>query len=296
MWNSVLELGPERAVRSGSAEALAAAIRRGADLQIYTEFRHNEHIDVHSDNAELVREASDFRVTYLLEDHWVAGIMNLRQPISPPDGFGPRPSMSFFLYNQDGSQAIARPYLDRREANGEIGPSAVSAPETMPKYHPLDNWDTGTNAPSSNFIYKFECYRFLVDDSWREVFAHDADGEVQSGSLDELVQVFQSGCDMKVAVRNLGAGLAGNEPIPEHEVFVHIGPRYFNTERRLFSAGSQPLVRVRPTIPLRYESRNWDFGWLMVRSDGYVEYRCCDPYSLVFTDQGGRHALRWFAR
>jgi hypothetical protein len=47
---------------------------------------------------------AEFRVTYLLDDSWSAGIMTLRQPVELPEGFGPRPSLSCFLYNQDGSQ------------------------------------------------------------------------------------------------------------------------------------------------------------------------------------------------
>jgi len=112
-WNSVLELAADRSVVAGSREALRDAIGAGADLRIYTEFRYNEHIDPESDNSELVTEVSDFRVTYLVdEERWAAGIMSLRMPIQPPDGFGPRPSMSFFMYNENGEQAIARPHLD----------------------------------------------------------------------------------------------------------------------------------------------------------------------------------------
>jgi hypothetical protein len=44
-WKSVLELDSHREVTAGSPNALCAAIRRGADLRIYTEFIHNQHID-----------------------------------------------------------------------------------------------------------------------------------------------------------------------------------------------------------------------------------------------------------
>lgn len=98
---------------SGSSAQLAAAVGRAADLRILTEFRHNEHIDVASSNDELVREVAQFAVTYLVDGRWTAGIMSLRQPVQLPSGFGPRPSMSYFLYNEDGSQAIARLHLDR---------------------------------------------------------------------------------------------------------------------------------------------------------------------------------------
>ena len=82
-WHSVLELDSRRNVIGGSADALCRAIHRGADLRIYTEFIHNEHIDPASANDELIREVSEFRATYLMEGRWCAGIMTLRQPVEP---------------------------------------------------------------------------------------------------------------------------------------------------------------------------------------------------------------------
>ena len=98
LWKSVLELTSDRNVAAGSEAALVDAVRRGADLRIYTEFIHNQHIDVSSDCDDRILEVAEFGVTYLLRDRWVAGIMSLRQPIELPGGFGPRASMSFFLY------------------------------------------------------------------------------------------------------------------------------------------------------------------------------------------------------
>ena len=69
-----------------------------------------------------------FAVTYLVHGDsgpWVAGVMTQRQPIECPTGFGPRPSLSLFLYNQDGHQAIARPFLDGHvppPGGGKSGP------------------------------------------------------------------------------------------------------------------------------------------------------------------------------
>jgi len=114
-WKNVLELDSQRDIVGVSQSTLSDAIRRGADLRIYTEFHHNEHIDVESNSNELIEEVSEFGVTYLIDNRWSAGVMSLRQPIELPTGFGARPSMSFFLYNQDGQQAIARPYLDSVE-------------------------------------------------------------------------------------------------------------------------------------------------------------------------------------
>jgi hypothetical protein len=304
-------LDGQRTVVAGSSATLCDAIRRGADLRIRTDFVFNEHIDTKSNNSEPVVEVSDFRVTYLIEDRWAAGIMSLRMPICPPDGFGPQASMSFFMYNQDGQQAIARPYLDGAPAEGVPGASPLDDHSDMPKYHQHDNWDADTNAPSSNFIYDFDLYRFLVRDEWEEVFAHTADGKTEFGSIDALYDAFRQGCEIKVGIRGLCDDLAnspagphikprqtedGTVPAPDHTVFVQTGPGYYCTERKLFSAGCQPVVRVRPSIPLRYASGNWDFGWLMPRTDGFVARWLCDPYTLQFQKSESRHAIRWFVR
>lgn len=296
-WKCVYGLNPARHRVAGSAGELAAAIRRGADLRINTAFRHNEHIDTTSKNPELIEEVADFRITYLLDDRWAAGIINLRQPISLPDGFGPRPSMSFFLYNQNGQQAVARPHMDGGPVTGTLGPSPLADHRDMPKYHEQESWDAGTNAPSSNFIYDFEKYRFWVHDEWQEMLAHTADGQVLSGSIDALAEAFLHGCDIKVGIRGLCADLAGDPASAiDHEVFVQVGSCYYYTKRKLFMAASHPVVRVKPAIPLCYSSRGWDFGWLMPRTDGFVARWLVDPYTLKFQRSEGRYAIRWFVR
>lgn len=292
-WKSVLELDSSRRITGGSERQLCEAIRQGSDLRIYTEFRHNEHIEPGSSNREIVREMSDFPTTYLVDGRWAAGIMTFRVPIHPPDGFGPRASMSFFLYNQNGQQAIARPFLDGAPAAGSPGPAPLEDHRDMPKYHQQDGFDDRTNAPSSNFIYDFKVFRYIVNDEWREVFAHSEDGTPVAGSLAALVEGFIQGREVKVAVRGVCRDLGDG---PDHEVFVQCGPCYYNTERKLFSTGTRPMVRVKPGIPMRYESRGWDFGWLMVRSDGFVARWLCDPYTLQFNKSEGRYAVRWFVR
>jgi len=296
-WKSVLELNSKREVTAGGFNALQEVIRAGADLRVYTEFRHNEHIEPGSENPEIIQEVSEFRATYLLDNRWAAGIMTLRQPVDLPSGFGPRPSMSFFLYNQDGCQAIARPFLDGVKANGVIGPSPPGDFRNMPKYHPSDNWDVGTNAPSHNFVYDFEIYRFQVRDDWQEVFSHDAQGGIVSGSLEELVSAFSRGCEVKVGISGLCGDLSENpgKVIP-HELFIQTGYGYYYTETRLFIAETHPLVRVRPAIPLIYESKGWDFGWVIPRTDGLVACLFYCPYTLAPVRTSGRYPIRWFVR
>lgn len=294
-WQTVLTLDSQRKIESGDATALANAIRAGADMRVGTAFRHNEHIDPTSDCNDLIHEVMDHRITYLVEDHWVAGIENLRVPIELPDGFGPRESMSFFLYNQDGHQAIARPFLDARPAMGEPGISPLEDYTAMPKYHELENFDAGTDAPSSNFIYDFEYFHYMVRSNWTEVLAHDADGTVTSGNLDDLTKAFATGAEVKIAVRSLCDDLSiDSAAVMDHEVFIHLGACYYYTEERLFMGSANPVVRTRPSIPLGYSSRGWDFGWLMPRTDGHVARWLCDPYTLKFRRDAQRYSIRWF--
>lgn len=293
MIDNVLTLNSDRSVRSGSATALADAIRRGADLRIGTSFRHNEHIDTSSDINELIEEVAEFRQTLLLEDRWSAGIMTLRVPVELPSGFGPRPSMSFFVYNEDGTQAIARPFLDGQPATGAPGPSPLDELADMPKYHQFDAWDGATNAPSHNFVYDFDSFRYLVNDRWREVLSHDADGRALSGSVEALAEAFVLGQPVKVAIRGLCNDLADG-PAPDHEVFVHGGSCYYYTEQRLFITGTHPGVRLTPHVPMRHGSGGWDFGWFVARSDGHLARWLVDPYTLAFRRSSARHAMRWF--
>src|SRR5262245_6004460 len=291
MWKKVLELNEQRQPVEGSVEELRTAIRRGADLRIGTAFRHNEHIDTTSVNGELIREHMDFRVTYLLDDRWAAGIETLRMPVSLPDGFGPRASMSFFLYNQDGNQAIGRPYLDGQSAAVLGAQSAPGHDQVMPRLRMLSAADEETNAPSHHFIYAFDYYRFFVRDRWREVLAHDEEGGAISGSLADLIAAVNAGQEVKVGIRGLCADLGCG---PAHEVFVHLGPCYHYTRSGLLIGAAHPLVRVRPAIPLVYRSGAWDFGWVIARTDGFVARWLCNPYTLKFSKSDSRHSIRWF--
>ncbi|MAE67078.1 MAG: hypothetical protein CMJ18_22690 [Phycisphaeraceae bacterium] len=295
-WRSVLSLDSSRKITAGSYKDLVDAVRRGADLRIALEFVHNEHIDVRSPCAEVVREACEYGVTYLLDDRWAAGIMSLRQPVALPDDLGPRSSMSFFLSNQDGAQGIARPYLDGSSEAAFPGATPLGSAEDPPKYHPRDVWDAQTNAPSSNFVYDFDLLDYYVSDSWEQVLSHDAEGGVVSGSVDSLASAFADGCAVKVGISGLCSDFALDAPSMDHEVFVETGSCYYYVDSRIFIAGAHPVVRVSPEIPLRYQSQGWDFGWLLLRTDGAVVDRRCDPYTLAFSDHRRRLPIRWFVR
>lgn len=292
-WESVLEYDSQRNVTAGSVEALREKIRKGADLRIYTGFQHNEHIDVRSSNDDLIEEVSDFPCTYLIDDRWVAGMMTFRQPVQLPGSFGRRASMSFFMYNENGFQSIARPYLD----GGVFDPSVEDTPILMEKYHMMSSYDEDTNAPCSNFIYDFFSYRFMVGDFWEEICSVDEEGNVLSGSVRDIEEASLSGCELKVGISGVCGSMAGEgEQMLPHTVFVQTGPHYFYHNEGCMVTETRPFVRVKQAIPLQYESHNWDFGWNIVRSDGNVAGLYYDPCTLKPFRTKEKHAVRWFAR
>lgn len=295
-----LELDMKRNIVSGSEDKLKKAIKNAANLRVYTEFRHNEHIDTSSNNNQLIRETSDFPATYLIDDKWVAAMMTLRQPVTLPDRFGEKPSMSYFMYNQSGLQSLARPFLDGAGSYETVGkpPAEMFGGGKEEKPMKLMNFinkcGENTNAPASNFIYDFYSYKFLVQDNWTEVLSHDAEGNVVSGSPKTLEEASLEGYDIKVGITGICEGVFGVENVINHEVFIETGPHYYYTETGFMIAETRPFVRVIPEIPMTYKDKNWDFGWAIVRSDGHVAGLWYNPYTLKYHRTYSNHAIRWF--
>ncbi len=290
-WECVLALDAGRRVSSGSFAALAGAVRRGADVRCYTTFDYDEHMAAPDARVGLVQEMMNFPLTYWLEGDHAAAIQTTRYPADCALGFQPYPSLSFFLYNDDGRFGIARPFLDGRIGKARLEETPGS------KYHTLSHHDDETPCPSENATYEFGEYRWWVRDDWEEVLAHEADGAVTGGSLPALQEAFRAGREIKVGVRDLCAGLApAGEPALRHEVLALMGPIYNHEEQGFLGGESLPLVRVAPAVPMRYASGNWNYGWILPRTDGVVKHLVVDPYTHQFQRTESRHPIRWFAR
>ncbi len=297
-WTPALTLSSDRSVAGGTADALAAAIGRGADLRVYTEFLFEEHIvpggDGDANHDGVVREVIDFRETILLGGTHVAGVTTLRQALFPPFGFNGDPRMSYFLYQGDGRQACANLLLG--DVPSDVRPGVrgdLPTPADMPKMSPEVVYDIGTAGPSRNFVYDMEVYRYFVRDDWQELLAHDADGNVERGSIDAIEEAQVAGREIKVGIHGLAADLGAG---PDHEVFTLVGSGFFHTRMRLYDSLTHPLVRVAPAIPLEYHSNGWDVAWVFLRTDGAATLRVLNPYTRQFTDRPARFACRWFAR
>jgi hypothetical protein len=284
-WRCALELRSDRSVAAGSKAELVAALGRAADLRVYTEFLFEEHIQPggNGDSTQdgLIREVIDFRETIVVGGHHAAGITTLRQALHPPFGFNGEPKMSFFLYTVDGDQACANVIFgEAADPSAAFGTRRVDpTPSDMPKMGPDEVFDAGTVAPSRNFVYDFERYRYFVRDDWQALESFDA-----------IEQAQLAGRELKVGV----AGLLG--PGAAHEVFIGIGSGFLHTGPRWYSCLTQPLVRVAPAIPIRYASGNWDVLWAFLRTDGFAVVRAFDPQTRTWMDREEHFAMRWFAR
>ncbi len=288
-WRCALRPNERRAVTAGERADLAAAIGRGADLRSYATFDYGEHMSAPGSDVGLVQEMMNFGVIYRLAGDHVAGIQTTRYPADCSLGFGDFPSLSFFLVNDTGQAGVARPFLAPRRTDGAL----PGAPP--PKYRALDQWDTDTDAPSENYTYDFGEYAFWVNERWEQVLAHDADGRPTFGSLAALQDAFRAGCALKVGIADLCADLTPEGELPiTHEVFVEMGPIYNHEDQGFLGGESQPLVRVGPAAPLAYRERNWNFGWVLPRTDGVVHELIINPWTRAFTRTRRRAAIRWF--
>jgi hypothetical protein len=301
-WQCALELGSRESIVAGSESQLCGAVRRGADLRVYTEFYFEEHIAPPMDDAGLadhdglIQEVIDFRQTCLVDDRHVAGNTTTRQPLNPILGFnGNQPRMSLFMYNMTGHQSCATLPLDALEPAGKQTGAyeLVPVPASMPKMSETHSFDLGSSSPSRNFIYHMEVYRFWVQDTWTEVLDHDENGVVRSGSWDDLAEAQHSGREIKVAIGGLCSDLGDG---PFAEVFTPLGSGFTHTTKRIYEAQTHPVVRVMPSIPMGYGSGCWDVSWVIVRTDGSASIRSLDPYTRRFRDWTGRFPCRWFVR
>jgi len=300
-WTSLLELDSSRTVTAGSATDLCAALGRGADLRVYTEWIYEEHVAPDPDDGDhrcdgTFQEVIDFRETYLVEGDYAAGITTLRQSMLPVVGFNPDagPRMFFFLYDMDGRQGCSHVMLDEQPYGPPDAHREVEAPAKFPKLSPTQLNDEGSSGPSMQFVYEFERYRYWIRDDWELMFAHEADGTVTDGSWRELHDAHQAGKDIKVGLVNLCADLAGESR--EHVVFSPAGSSWTHTPTELIETQSHPLVRVAPGKPLGYAGGNWDVAWVFIRSTGEATIRRLDPYTRRFEDRKTRLGCRWYVR
>ena len=71
---------------------------------------------------------------------------------------------------------------------------------------------------------------------------------------------------------------------------------YYYTGAETFTAASEPIPRVAPSVPAKFRSRSWDYSWLYLSTSGGCQLRSMDPYTLAFRDEALARPMRWLAR
>lgn len=288
----VLTLDSERRLKSGSTELLNRKIMGGADLRICTGFLHNEHIDISSIDNQLVAETSTFQETVLIDGKWSAYFMTLRQPVALRDGFGYPNSLSLFLYNQNGQQAIARLIMDGTDDKSMKRDSEESG---MKKMHTINTFNENTPGVSRNFIYDFEFYDYIVNDCYREIYGNYKDGTCAAGNMGEIGEAYRYGRGIKLAIKGLSKIMWGDTG-HEDEIFIHCGSSYYYTKDKLMITNTHPFVSVPADIPLTYKADSYRYCWVVARTDGRVEIRSYNPFENIWETKAVNLSLRWFAQ
>ncbi|MDO5553299.1 MAG: hypothetical protein Q4G68_06020 [Planctomycetia bacterium] len=287
---AVLELDTHRKITTGSPELLRNAVANGADLRIATGFRHNEHIDVTSQDDQLIVETSSFKQTVLINDRWVAGYMTLRQPVTLVNGFGQPNSLSLFLYNQNGQQALARVIFEDRP-DSAFGKKLES--EGVSKFHTFSQYDTESTGPSKNFVYDFDFYRYYVTEKYSFSYANDAKGNCKSGNFARLAQASEHGKTIKVGIRGISSYLWPEYQATD-EIFIPCGSHYYYAKKKLMVASTEPFVVIPATIPLEYRANALRYCWAIVQSDASATIRSYDPIAKEWHDYQTSLPVRWF--
>lgn len=290
-WTRVLKQNERREIVEGSKAQVADAVRRGADLRGYSTFDYQEHMGKPPDDG-LVQEMMAFSTVYLLDEAHVAGIQTMRYPANASLDFNEPPSLSFFLYTAgEDMQGVARYYLD-----GRVSPKR-EGDESRNKYRVLETWDDGSPSPSTNYTYDFGEYGWWVNASWQEILAHDENGVARRGSVKQLQDAFRAGAELKAGVTGLCDDLApADARAMPHEVFTSLHSIYNHEDAGFLGGESMPMVRVAPSVPMRYQTDLWDYGWILPRTDGIVHKLIVNPYTRQVRQEAGRFAVRWFVR
>ena len=182
----------------GSVAAVAEAVRRGSDLRRFSTYKLK--------GAGLVEETMTLQTTWIFDDQNVGGLQTLRHPVDAALGISRQPSLALWIFGVATQQRSTFVPLDGRpmaDASGE--------------WAKVDNDPYG--AEPEEFVP--QRYQWWARSDWRQIYAHDENGNVSMGSWEDVRTAANNGCILKAGVRNLWSYLTpGGQETPEHEVFV----------------------------------------------------------------------------
>ncbi len=161
--------------------------------------------------------------------------------------------------------------------------------DTSGRYAHL-KWMVGSETLDEGQAYSYGTYRWFVCDRWRVAYAHDADGIMTAGDLDDLQQAVRSGRSIRVGVEQL-FGLASDDTDgPTHvsylttmQPLIQDGQVLSDCDFALFGA---------PTWPI-----SWDDGVHVAMprpsTSGEITSYLTRPGELSFQRSTPRRAMRW---
>jgi hypothetical protein len=209
--------------------------------------------------AQGYEETLYFQQTYSGAGDAFAGLMTHHHSYAHRGSLAEQPYFSFFKYDASGTFSQIKWMLDNQTFDESQG-------------------------------YPYGIYRWYVNDRWRVVYEHDAEGNRVSGELDDLKEHIRAGRSIKVGVRQL-FGIQDDDPSgPEHISFVdimqplikdgHVGA---NCDFILAGAPKWPFI-WRDGIVL---------GIVWPWSSGEMISHLAEPGALAFRRTTVRRAMQW---
>ncbi len=222
------------------------------------------------------------QTTWVFDDGNVGGLQTLRHPVNAGLGADMQASLALWIFNVAARQCSAFVPL-----NGQPMPNAKG------------KWAAVYNDPYGSEPEAFTPtrYHWRSRGGWEEICAHDENGSVRSGGWEAIRAAVNDGCTLKAGIRNLWSHLTPpSEETPDHDVFIECATDFAHVDDRFFGSLTQPTFLVQPSTPLRFTDERFRPGWLVVRSDGWVQRLVLNPSSMQWERTWDRHAVRWFAR
>ena len=245
-WELALEQQQDLSITQGTANTLAAKVRRGADLRLYM-------------TTETYEETIYFQQTYAGQGENFAGLMSHHHGYVHHGQEVEQPNCSIFKYDTSGTFSQMK-------------------------------WLWGDTALDESQAYPYGIYRWFVNDRWRLVYEHDAQGNPLHGNLDELKEHVRQGSTLQVGVRQL-FGLADD---------VNDGPDHIS-----FLSTMQPLIRdghVQSNCDLVVVGApQWPFTWkdglhialILPSTSGEMTCFLTQPGNLPFKRLTRRRPMQW---
>jgi len=274
-WVELCRIGRDFQPIAGDVTAVAQALRRGADLRRFSTYSPQ--------TIGLVEETMTLQTTWLFDNEHVGGLATLRQPVHCAVDFEFKPSLAYWIFNVTAPSGMAIVPLDGQPADAATG-----------------NWVRVVNHPftkGADIEWLSGQYRWWVRDDWREIYAHDEQGQTIQGSSQDIQRAANDGCALKVGIKDLWSYLmpAGQEA-PTHEVFLECSVQFAHIDKNFFGALTTPTFLVQPCKPLQFHGQAFAPGWLLVRTDGRICRQTLDPTTMQWQRSWTKHAIRWFAR